>query len=285
MVQLEKNFRSHYAPRKYPTLALRLTARTGFINDPGQEPAIPVSRDSANRSSRYNGKIVQPEPIEVTQTQQMHWLGTLASGLMHDFNHMLQLVLTCADLAAEALPDDPGQAAQLLSDIQQVVLEARQYTRQLMTLAQCGPGEPQLVDLTHLLRELHPVLERLVGRDRLKMSLEEGLVLGHTWQLRQLVLNLVLNAAEAYSEGVGEVIVRLRCSAETVSLEVQDFGCGMSPEFLETACRPFITTKAQSGRGLGLAFVAAIVQGHEARLSVDSRSGQGSLFTVEFKAR
>lgn len=223
------------------------------------------------------------ERTRLLRAQQMEWLGTLAAGVAHDFNHILQLILSCADLASEVL-DQPDQARELLRDIQRAVVEARQYTHQLMTLANTGQARPQLVDLAVILRELNPLLVRLVGSVGIQLDLGEGLVLGHAWQLRQLVLNLVMNAAESYEGRAGNVEVSLWSDAEQVCLRVKDRGCGMSPEALDRVFQPFVTTKAHNGRGLGLSLVSAIVEHHEATLMVDTLPGVGSTFSVSFKA-
>lgn len=105
---------------------------------------------------------------------------------------------------------------------------------------------------------------------------------GDADQLRQLIMNLILNAADASVNG-GEVVVRFRCSASGngTSLEVSDNGTGIAAEIIERIWSPFFTTKAD-GTGLGLAISRQIAQQHGATIQIRSQLGKGTVVTVIF---
>lgn len=199
-----------------------------------------------------------------------------ASSIAHNINQMLQVISHCAELLAI------GPSEEVLNDLQKANQEAARYTRQLVELGRSpSPRELSLVDLSELVRELEPLLARLVGgAARLEIHLERTLIQADGNELRQLLLNLVTNAAESYSDASGPVRIWVRAQGRAAELVVQDEGCGIEPELVAQVFQPFVSSKSKSGRGLGLSQVSAAVSRHCGHLKVESQPGRGTTFRV-----
>jgi len=233
------------------------------------------------------------------QAQKLESLGVLAAGVAHDFNNLLTVILANASDLRGRLQERADLLHPLLQ-IERAVGHASELTRQMLLYAGREKIHPQLVDLGALVGELAELLGHAIGRSaRLALELPDDLppVRGDPGQLRQVVMNLVINAAEALP-GAGGVVrvgahsrhlerwelegVRLRTDrgpGRYVVLEVEDDGAGMDEETLERLFEPFYSTK-RTGRGLGLAAVLGIVRGHAGALAVSSAPGRGTLFRI-----
>ncbi|HEX5659643.1 MAG TPA: response regulator [Polyangiales bacterium] len=236
---------------------------------------------------------------QLLHVQKLESLGVLAGGVAHDFNNLLAVILGRTELAAGAIArDSPAHAH--LSLVQETALEARMLTKQLLGYSGKGKFLVQLVDLNQLIESMMQLLRASISRavtltfDR---EPEPQLVEADSTQLRQVVLNLVTNAAEAIGDQVGQVTIRTRTRdvdrgylaltraqppivpGSYVSIEVEDDGCGMEESVRGKLFDPFFTTKF-AGRGLGLAAVLGIVAGHRGSIAVTSTLGEGSTFAV-----
>ncbi|MBS2021676.1 MAG: MASE1 domain-containing protein [Deltaproteobacteria bacterium] len=234
------------------------------------------------------------------QSQRLESLGLLAGGVAHDFNNLLTGILANAAYVKSAVKERPN-LAQALGDVEGASRAASELCRQMLTFA--GRARPSLerVELSNLVGETGQLLSRSIKRGaRLVFDLASDLpaIDGDPTQLRQIAMNLLMNASDALGE-TGSVLIRTevaRCSAEDltraltqvdlagktcVRLTVEDDGCGMSEETLQRIFQPFFTTKAK-GRGLGLAATLGIVQQHNGALVVTSELGKGTRFTLWF---
>jgi signal transduction histidine kinase len=222
----------------------------------------------------------------------------LAAGVAHDFNNLLGAILAHADLALSSLPAD-SPVRENLESINSVAERATEIVRLLMTYAgedSEAPFEP--ADLTSLVEE---VLERLLSTLSTPAVFQTDLaanlpaIQANLGQLRQVVINLVTNAAEAIGEHEGTIELktsRVRLDkasgshgpaelpdGEYVKLEVRDTGCGISVDLCSQVFDPFFSTKSL-GRGLGLATVQGIVRNHGGAIAVISTPGMGTTFAV-----
>lgn len=240
---------------------------------------------------------------QIQHTQKLESLGVLAGGIAHDFNNLLVGILGNADLAlTDGALSDP--ARQSVREIERSALQAADLCRQMLAYAGKGKLVVEPLSLNELIEEMKHLLEVTIFRKaRLTFRLESPLraIIGDISQIRQVIMNLLINAAEALSEDGGEIHIRTGtryCEAsfgqggfgadgfrpgEYVFLEVTDSGNGMLPENIPHIFEPFYTTKF-TGRGLGLAAVLGIVRGHHGLLKVISTPGRGSTFTVYFPA-
>ncbi len=235
---------------------------------------------------------------QMQQAQKLESLGLLAGGIAHDFNNLLTGMLGSAELALLKLaPDHPARPR--VEAIRPIARRATELCRELLAYSGRARFDVVPVDLSALVRDMEELLRvSLPKKTHLERELASGLpaIVGDATQLRQIVLNLVINAAEAM-EGSG--IVRIatracRCAAGELAspyvsetppggdyalLEVRDTGPGMSDTVRRHLFDPFFTTKF-SGRGLGLAAVLGIVRGHRGTVQVLSEPGKGSTFRV-----
>ena len=236
---------------------------------------------------------------KLLEGQKLESLGLLAGGIAHDFNHLLTSIMGNAGIARLALAPINGIDPQLVA-IEDGATRAAELCRQMLAYAGKGRFIVEAVDVSALAEGLVPLLEISIARKaKLKLALDRALpaVLADATQLRQIVMNLVLNAVDAVAEGKGEIVVTTgslhatRATLEAavagnaltegdyVFLEVRDNGAGMTPEVLSRIFDPFFTTKF-AGRGLGLAAVLGIVRGHKGALAVESTPGRGSVFRL-----
>jgi len=236
---------------------------------------------------------------QIVETQRLESLGVLAGGIAHDFNNLLTAVLGNASIARYSLPADHDALPQL-EQIEKASRRAADLCTQMLAYAGRSRIATGHVDLSELVRDTAQLLEVTLRKNtRLHLDLVSPLprVQADASQLRQIVMNLVINAADAIGEHSGEVSLRtfvqpatteeLRQAVQNpnlpagryVGLEVQDNGCGMKPEVLARIFEPFYTTKF-SGRGLGLSAVLGIVRGHHGALFVDSQPGVGTTFRL-----
>ena len=229
-------------------------------------------------------------------------LSVLAGGVAHDFNNLLAAILGHAALALKQLPQG-SSARRHVEKAALAVERASDLTRQMLAYSGRGHFVVQPTDLNALVRENLPLLEVTLPKSvKLEARLAPGLpcVDADVGQLQQVLMNLVINAAEAIGERGGMVSVSTvvrevaaadgalwRASGQAlapgpyVGLEVRDDGPGMTPETLDRIFEPFFTTKF-TGRGLGLAAVLGVVRGHRGALSVDSAPDRGTVFRLLF---
>ena len=231
--------------------------------------------------------------------QKYESLATLASGVAHDFNNVLQAILGAAEYLQERLSaeTDVQRDIQLVRSSAQ---RASQLTRQMLDFAGCAVVQPVRLNVASLVRGMGSLLEATVSKGiRLcyGLSEEEGCsVWGDPGQLEQVVVNLVLNAEEATEGPGGEITVRtgvmmadedcvthavgsVLTPGECAFVEVSDCGCGIDEDTKGKMFDPFFSTKF-IGRGLGLAAVLGIVRGHGGAILVDSESGMGTTVRV-----
>jgi signal transduction histidine kinase/CheY-like chemotaxis protein len=225
------------------------------------------------------------------EAQRLESLGMMASGVAHDFNNVLQAIRGQVDVLESryAAPETSETFGDLSSSIQ----HAADLCRQL--LAYSGKGHVRLeeLDLGKLVRETGKVAmfgsKKKVEWD-FEVSEPSPRVRGDATQLRQVGVNLLVNAVEALPREGGKVRARLRVEdlprpeeglapGPAARLEVSDNGCGMSEESLARLFEPFYTTKV-TGRGLGLAAVQGILRAHQGVIRVVSRVGEGTTMTV-----
>jgi PAS domain S-box-containing protein len=218
---------------------------------------------------------------QLLQTQKMDALGQFAGGIAHDFNNLLTAISGYAELASASAHTD-GAQTRWLEGIKTAAAEAASLTSQLLSFTRHNVIERGLVDLNDVAHAAAGLLDRLVREDVVvQLELAETLppVLGDLSQLKQVVLNLALNARDAMVEG-GTLTIQTAAVGESVILRVRDTGCGMSDIVKSRAFEPFFTTKPEgAGTGLGLAVAYGVVDALGGRLSISSRLGQGT--TVE----
>jgi len=221
---------------------------------------------------------------KLLDAQRLESLGVLAGGVAHDFNNLLTAIIGNAEVALGGLPAD-GAAAESLREVTKAARRAADLTEQLLAYAGRGTFVREPVELGRLVSEMAELLRVSLGQGVvLELDLAEGLapVDADASSLRQVVMNLIVNASEAIGSDAGTILVCTRPAGDDpahVHLEVSDDGPGMEAETRERLFDPFLTTKF-AGRGLGLAAVLGIVESHSGRIDVVSAPGKGARFVV-----
>jgi PAS domain S-box-containing protein len=258
-----------------------------------------VARDISARMAEEAAR--QAQQRQLLELQKRESLDVLVGGIAHDFNNLLTIIYGHIDLALAELPPDSSTR----QEIEQARTAVRQTTRLaelLLTYAGRGTLRTQPVDLSAVVQEvlslLHSTLPAGVSvRTQLGERLPSALLDAN--QMRQVVMNLILNASDALGAGPGEIRIATHTRVLTAAdlremivgegykpgnylcLEVADTGCGIDEATLARMFEPFFTTK-RGGRGLGLANVLGIVRSLSGALRVQSAIGVGTTFYLYF---
>ncbi|HOV62183.1 MAG TPA: ATP-binding protein, partial [Candidatus Hydrogenedentes bacterium] len=236
---------------------------------------------------------------QMQHVQKLESIGVLAGGIAHDFNNLLMTILGNTDLAMQ----EAGDASAILGylrEIEKASQHAADLCRQMLAYAGKGQIQVSNVDLNSLIDGMTRLLEISVSKKVvIRQNLFPGLppVKADASQLRQILMNLVLNASEAIGNKSGVILISTGVMAcdhqylagtfvseplpegDYVYIEVSDTGCGIPPEHRDRIFDPFFTTKFL-GRGLGLAAVLGIVRSHGGAIKVYSEVDKGTTFKV-----
>jgi signal transduction histidine kinase/ActR/RegA family two-component response regulator len=264
---------------------------------------IDAQREDLLRQQRSLEQERQATHAKLLHAQKLESLGVLAGGIAHDFNNLLTAIMGHASLALTAL-NGGTLAHRAVTDLTAAAHRAADLTRQLLAYSGKGSFSIRPIDLSTHVTEIAHLLETTVPKKvSLVLDLPSGLpaIEADVAQVQQVVMNLVMNGAEAIGDGTGTLRVRTGAErvdpgalAETlggpppragchVFVEVKDDGCGMDSATRARMFDPFFTTK-YTGRGLGLAAVSGIVRAHRGAIAIESAPGQGTTFRVYFPA-
>lgn len=265
-------------------LAQRLQATVDARTRELREAHDVLERRVVERTAQLADEYAERVRLEQTlaQTQKLDSIGRLAGGLAHDLNNLLTVILGYASFAGRVV------VGTVRDDIRQIGIageRAASLTRQLLTFARRHDVEPRHVDLNGIVRELEPMLRRLLGEHiELVTGLDAGLgaVYADPHQIEQVVVNLAINARDAMPAG-GRLTIRTGNDAGTgsVFLAVRDTGTGIAEDVRQRMFEPFFTTKPPGeGTGLGLATCYGIVTQANGAITVDSAIGRGTEMRV-----
>ncbi len=222
---------------------------------------------------------------QLTQADKLASVGRLAAGLAHEINNPLTGVLSYASLLKKRFEADPS-ASEDLEVIIRETKRCRLILRELLDFARPTPPVRKPTDLNEVVRHAVAVVINQLSLSHVKLGLDlaEDLPLASADanQIQQVVVNLLLNAADAIGPEGGEIrlLSRPDIARATADLVVEDSGHGIPPEHLPHLFDPFFSTKGTRGTGLGLAVTWGIVEGHGGTLEVESEPSKGARFTV-----
>jgi PAS domain S-box-containing protein len=237
------------------------------------------------------------------ETAKLESLGVLAGGIAHDFNNLLVGILGNASLAQDMLPTG-SPIRELMGDVVSASDKAALLTRQMLAYSGRGRFVVEPVDLSTMVREILPLVSRSISPAvsvDLALAAELPPVECDKAQMQQVIMNLLINAAESCNGNPGMVHVSTSTAVADgqtirpafglppvqpgcfVRLEVRDTGSGMSEEVKAKIFDPFFTTKF-TGRGLGLSAALGIIRSHRGAIEVESTVGKGTSFRIYFPA-
>ncbi len=249
-----------------------------------------LSLDNARLYAELEARVreIEASQAQLLQAGKLAAVGQLVSGVAHEINNPLAVIVGQAQLLGRRLAD-PEQA-QRAERIRASAMQAARIVRELQLFVRPRPREIATVDVAEVVGRVLALREDAlrVNGITLECDVSPDLpgVRGDASQLEQVVMNLVLNAEQALAAcREGRITVALRAAHGRVRLTVADTGPGIPPDVLPRIFEPFFSTKAVGqGTGLGLSICYSIVESHGGRLTADSRPGLGATFVVDLPA-
>ena len=278
-------FKSELMPRKGPHIPIDVHTRV-LVGDGEVAGVTSIARDLTERDRLEH---------ELRQAQKMEAVGRLATGVAHDFNNLITVLLGYSDELIEVVPEGSEQQ-KAANEIRRATERASGLTQQLLAFSRRQASIAQTVDLNLVVSNMESLVRRLIGPEiRLECTLAPELakIRADAAQIGQVLMNLAVNARDAMPQGGALLIQTANVELGTenidvipgphVMLSVRDTGAGMTPDVRKRLFEPFFTTKQTGeGTGLGLSMVHAIVRQGGGHVMVDSAPGQGSVFRVYF---
>lgn len=276
------------------SLERRVIERTSQLTKTNKELNKEIKRRLQFEEERNNLE------SQLFQLQKLETIGTLAGGIAHDFNNILTPILGYTEMALEELSEDDN----LRYDIEQInnaAIRAKDLVQQILTFSRQVDIDKKPLELHHVIREvLSLVKASFPANIEIIQDLNPdcGTVLADATQIHQIIMNLCTNGSHAMAEFGGTLKVELFTKEVTrnlvrkipklkvktyVCISISDTGHGMDKETMERIFEPFYTKKeVGSGSGLGLSVVHGLVNSFNGAITVDSKPGKGSTFTIYF---
>jgi PAS domain S-box-containing protein len=259
----------------------------------GRDVRVIEFRDITERKRLENEKYLLEQQFQ--QTQKLESLGVLAGGIAHDFNNILAIIVGYCGLTKM----DYEQAEIHIPEIEKSAERAAALCRQMLAYAGKASLSQAPVNTSMLVDDMVSMLKTTIKHNvviKPEFGTDIPFIMGDASQLRQVVMNLIINAAEAIGDAEGEIDIKLAQedikeqsekdhlgmiiqAGRYICFEVTDNGCGMDDETRRKIFEPFYTTKF-TGRGLGMSAVLGIIKAHNGALQLKSQPGHGTTFRV-----
>jgi signal transduction histidine kinase len=252
------------------------------------------TKSLAERTEQLEHTVVELKNSQqqIIQHERLRAFGAMAGGVAHDFNNVLMCVIGYTELLLNdaALLSNTEKTRKFLRsmntagvDASSIVARLRNFYRPLeegdvFTLTDLNALVSEVVPLTQPKWKAQALVE---GRDiEVELDLQPTpQVACNPAEIREVVVNLVFNAADAMPQG-GKITLCTRCEGSVVSIGIRDTGTGMTEEVRQRCMEPFFSTKGAKGTGLGLAMVFGIVKRHEGAVEIESELGVGTVFWI-----
>ncbi|HEY4244666.1 MAG TPA: ATP-binding protein [Kofleriaceae bacterium] len=238
-------------------------------------------------------KISIEEQLETTRTQLLlaerrATLGTLAGGIGHELRNIAQVQVAAVASLRRALAERGNTStvlSRILPDLDRVGEHIKLHGHRMIQLARPGPDHLLPLDLNTIVKDVVAMLRGAGTLRRIPVALSlldppRAVTVNRT-RIEQILVNLLVNAADAIGRRTGEIAIAVRPRDERVVCSVTDTGDGIPPDVLARVFEPFFTTKPENGTGLGLSVAREIVQSYDGELTVASEPGRGATFTFD----
>ena len=296
-------YRTHFLTRAGEVRTVLLD--TTIVEIAGERILLSSSTDITERERAEEERLDLER--QMLNMQKMESLGVLAGGIAHDFNNILMAVLGNADLALSEIP--PGTPVRKnIEEMEKGARRAAELSAQMLAYSGRGRSMVEAIGMNEFVTEMMHLLEVSISKNvLLNFNIDSNIPTfdGDVTQVRQIIMNLILNAADSIGDEAGVVSLstgviycdraylddacklmgaeKQQAEGIYIYLEVGDTGGGIDADIVEKIFDPFFTTKF-TGRGLGLSSVMGIVRGHSGVISVSSEAGNGTTFRVLFPA-
>lgn len=235
-----------------------------------------------NRKTQAELTVMQSN---LKRVEKMAYMGEMAAGLAHEIKNPLASLVGSIQLLKEDLRYDPDHE-RLMEIVLRETDRLSTLVNEFLFFARPPAGKPEILDLDDAISDVVNLFERdanHANRIEIKQTLSPGIkVLMDSAHLRQILWNLLLNAAEAVTEDGRIEIHTVPIKNNEVSIHIIDNGCGMPEEVAQAIFDPFFTTKSE-GTGLGLSIVHRILEAYESRLNVHTEVDKGTTFSFTLK--
>ena len=232
---------------------------------------------------------------QLIQSEKLRALGDLASGVAHDFNNILAVILGRTQLLLRRVKDQDllkwlKVIEQLANDGAKTVERMQKFTRMRRAGLETDFQELDINRIVHDVVEItRPRWKDEAELAGIKIEIETDLgrlskPMGNASELKEVLTNMVFNSIEAVPEG-GKIIIKSRLREDDVQISVSDNGIGMIEEVKRKVFEPFFTTKNDKRNGLGLSVAYGIVARHNGEITVDSQLGEGTTFTIKLPVK
>ena len=269
------------------SVAVKEAPRSGavFLDNEIDLFSTVVRQINVTISKKETRKAKQELERQLRQSDRLAKIGQFSAGVAHEINEPLANILGFAELALQT----PGLSEQLVTDLNNIVdssLHAREIIRKLMFFGRQLPPQFTSIDLNDTVEQALRITESGAMRGDIEIvrDFDASLprIMADPQHIKQVVVNLVVNAMQAMPEG-GAVAIRTTGQGDDAYLIVEDSGTGMTPNVLKQIFTPFFTTKdVDKGSGLGLSVIHGIVKAHGAFIQVESTPGEGTRVEVAF---
>jgi PAS domain S-box-containing protein len=259
--------------------------------------AVEVVRDITERKKLEEERLFLER--RALESEKHKTIEVLAAGVAHDFNNILMAILGYADIIQNSA-DNLDIIRKGITEIKKAVMRGSELSQQMLRFAGKAGGSFENIDIKQIIREIADLI-RVSIPPKIEISLdlpvESIAIYADPTQIKQVILNLLLNSADAIGTNAGNIRIRVErvflngefiykelpryriAEGDYVKISVIDNGCGMDGETLRYIFEPFFSTKF-AGRGLGLAEVEGIVRLHNGGIRIESEKGKGSVFEV-----
>jgi len=270
-----------------------VSAESEFLRQLSEHAALAVHQAQLHSALQGAYDDLRQSQQAVMQQERLRALGQMASGIAHDINNALSPVALYTESMLETEVDlSPGVRGRLeiirraVEDVSQTIGRMKEFYRQREPQLALVPVKlndlvQQIVDLTRARWSDMAMQRGVVIQVKVEPAQDLPAILGAENEIREALINLVLNAVDALPEG-GTLVLHTRLVGALIEVEVQDDGVGMDEETRRRCLEPFFTTKGERGTGLGLAMVYGVVQRHGAEMDIRPAPSGGTIVRLSF---